>query len=320
MAWRLLQERIYRAMRRWSFIGTHQFYLESVEISHWLHRDPRQPAAPLRIHSSTHSDDVTALSFLKRSGYQPSLGQRHILLSASSDGLISTSDAGEDNEDEAVLHVGNWGCSVSQAGWLETPSGPKIWAASDMETFSTWSEEVCARFIRLKADFDISPSSTDCKILTFVIHRCTMRGGHGWQIIWSPVRVIAKLHLTSVSLLDRMSTCCWFIQEFKLRFISRGDVALLSNANLSVPDAPWYLHSLWTNGHVGIVRSLLWDDDVCILQDPVGDMAKNSDMFRTMFSSRGAKTITSMLGHAYCWKMGHRATRWTSIHPRGNEV
>lgn len=108
-----------------------------------LYWDPRQPAVPLRTHGSTHSDDITTLSFLN-SGHRPSFGPRHILLSASSDGLISTSNADEDDEDEAVLHVGNWGCSISQAGWMDSPSGLKIWAASDMETFSTWSDEVFA--------------------------------------------------------------------------------------------------------------------------------------------------------------------------------
>ena len=42
----------------------------------------------------------------------------------------------------------------------------------------------------------------------------------------------------------------------------RGDIALLSNVNISVPDAPWYLQKLWTHGHVGVVRSLLWDEEV----------------------------------------------------------
>lgn len=106
--------------------------------NHFWRRDPRRPAAPLRTHGSTHSDDVTAMSFLK----SPSAAPRNALLSASSDGLISISNADEDDEDEAVIHVGNWGCSISQAGWFESPSGPKVWAGSDMETFSTWSDEV----------------------------------------------------------------------------------------------------------------------------------------------------------------------------------
>lgn len=97
-------------------------------------RDPRQPAAPLRTHSSTHSDDVTVLRF--------SPDSPNILMSASTDGLISTSTADEDDEDEAVVHVGSWNTSISQADWIHTSSGAKIWASSDMETFSTWSDEV----------------------------------------------------------------------------------------------------------------------------------------------------------------------------------
>ena len=65
-----------------------------------------------------------------------------IVLSGSSDGLISLSNPEEDDDDEAVLHVANWGCSVSQAGWTTGEGGTKIWAASDMETFSTWTNEV----------------------------------------------------------------------------------------------------------------------------------------------------------------------------------
>lgn len=42
----------------------------------------------------------------------------------------------------------------------------------------------------------------------------------------------------------------------------RGDIAMLSNMNTSVPDAPWCLHKLWTHGHKGVVRSLLWDEEV----------------------------------------------------------
>lgn len=45
----------------------------------------------------------------------------------------------------------------------------------------------------------------------------------------------------------------------------RGDVALLTNANLSVDDAPWSLHHLWTAGHVGVVRSLLYDEEHNVL-------------------------------------------------------
>lgn len=95
--------------------------------------------ARLRSHGSTHSDDITAVHFLKNEHIS---NPNKVLLSTSSDGLVSTSNALEADEDEAVLHVGNWGCSISQGGWINNARGTRIWAASDMETFSCWSNEV----------------------------------------------------------------------------------------------------------------------------------------------------------------------------------
>lgn len=125
--------------------------LSEIISFHWLaqllhRRDPRNPAAPLRIHSYTHSDDITAVHFL-RSPHAHST-PHNVLLSISSDGLISTSNADEADEDEAGLHVGNWGCSVAQAGWVHGRSGtPGVWASSDMETFSAWSGEVSIEIV-----------------------------------------------------------------------------------------------------------------------------------------------------------------------------
>jgi len=95
------------------------------------------------MHGSTHSDDITTLAF--RPEKELSTG-RNIILSGSTDCLLSTSYADEDNEDESTIQVGNWGSSVSQAGWVYGSLGDRsqaaIWAASDMETFSTWTSEV----------------------------------------------------------------------------------------------------------------------------------------------------------------------------------
>lgn len=102
-------------------------------------RDPRNSSPPLHIHSSTHSDDITALHF------HPTSPQ--FLLSASSDGLLSTSDACEANEDEAVLEVANWGCSIARAGWFSRDADYGVWAASDMETFGLWNRDVRLTFI-----------------------------------------------------------------------------------------------------------------------------------------------------------------------------
>jgi len=111
------------------------------------HRDPRQPATPLRIHGSAHSDDITTVSF---SPIKDPSNNSNIILSGSSDGLLCTSNADEDDEDESQIQVGNWGCSVSQAGWIQGGSmfdSARVWAASDMETFSTWKNDV--RFLVL---------------------------------------------------------------------------------------------------------------------------------------------------------------------------
>ncbi|KAJ6516287.1 WD40-repeat-containing domain protein [Mycena sanguinolenta] len=189
------------------------------EDAHIIYWDPRQPAAPLRTHSSTHSDDVTVLHFSPNS--------QNVLLSASSDGLISTSTADEDDEDEAVVNVGSWNTSVSQAGWIHTSSGAKIWAHSDMETFSTWSDE-----LDLLQSQDIREPS---------LHNHTQ---HEW-------------------LTDYLVTCHSSPMSSDLKVFvgsNQGDFALLTNPDLSASAAPWSLCNTWINGHSGIVRSLLWDE------------------------------------------------------------
>ncbi|KAL1741948.1 WD40-repeat-containing domain protein [Schizophyllum fasciatum] len=181
-----------------------------------LYWDPRQPAAPLRAHSSTHSDDITALHF---SPFDPS---GRTLLSASTDGLLSISDAAEDDEDEAVVHVANWGCSVSQAGWVGASGA--VWAASDMETFSTWSRE-------------LDPyQSLDIKV------PAVQRIDRPW---------VTDYLITSHSTGDPEHPLAVFVGS------NEGDVALVSES--STP-GNWTLHKKWLNGHAGVVRSLLWDD------------------------------------------------------------
>ncbi|KAF8897155.1 WD40 repeat-like protein [Infundibulicybe gibba] len=188
--------------------------------------DPRKPSAPLRTHGSTHSDDVTTVAFCGNSS------SPHILLSASSDGLISISNAEEDDEDEAVLHVGNWGCSISQAGWYGGATLRGLWAASDMETFSTWSTELDQQH-----NIDIrSPS----------LHN------HGYT--W-----VTDYLITCQQSSGSESELGIFVGS------NEGDVALLSNSDLTTSDAPWFIQTSWINGHIGVVRSLLWDSKSNIL-------------------------------------------------------
>ncbi|KAF8164828.1 WD40-repeat-containing domain protein [Crassisporium funariophilum] len=190
-------------------------------IVYW---DPRQPAAPLRVHGSTHSDDITSVSFAPSKDED---SQTNVLLSASTDGLVSTSNADEDDEDEAVIQVGNWGCSVSQAGWIQQDGSASIWAASDMETFSTWTSELD-------------------QLLSLDIRAPVLHQRRTWV---TDYLITAHSTATSVPNLSVFTGT------------NEGDVALLSNMNTSVPDAPWCLHKLWTHGHAGVVRSLLWDEE-----------------------------------------------------------
>ncbi|KAF8311148.1 WD40 repeat-like protein [Clavulina sp. PMI_390] len=104
--------------------------------AHLIFWDVRSNGAPTHVSTSVHSDDITSVNF------HPSTS--HLLLSASTDGLLCTTDSREHDEDESGVNVGNWGCSVSRAVWTGTgPSqGAAVWAHSDMQTFSTWNAEL----------------------------------------------------------------------------------------------------------------------------------------------------------------------------------
>ncbi|TFK43035.1 WD40-repeat-containing domain protein [Crucibulum laeve] len=211
-----------------------EFQGDDAYILYW---DPRRPSAPIRTHSSTHSDDITSLSFSPISFKPSTEPSAHSLLSVSSDGLVSLSNPLEDDEDEAVLNVGNWGCSISQAGWIAPGSKVRIWAGSDMETFSTWSDEADSLLT-----LDIREPSVHSAARTWVTDY--LIGCH----TFSPSSSTSK----SATALNNLGI---FVGS------NEGDVALLSNMNPSVADAPWCVHRLWTNGHVGVVRSMLWDEE-----------------------------------------------------------
>jgi WD40 repeat protein len=110
------------------------------EDAHIVYWDARNHSKPLRIHSSTHSDDITNVRFIP---YPIDASVSSVLLSTSTDGLVSLSNPSEEDEDEATFAVANWGTSVSQAGVVYEGSDPKsIWTSSDMETMAIWNFEV----------------------------------------------------------------------------------------------------------------------------------------------------------------------------------
>ncbi|KAI0092445.1 WD40 repeat-like protein [Irpex rosettiformis] len=192
-----------------------------------LYWDPRNPAAPLRTHTYTHSDDITAVHFLKSQN-----SSQNVLLSASTDGLVCTTNPDEDDEDEAALNVGNWGCSIAQAGWIHGRSGPPgVWTASDMETFGTWSGE-----LDMVEDVDIRQPS---------IHRR--------DFTWVTDYLIA-CHNNTVIPSNRDNDLSLFLGS------NEGDIALITRSTLCDLNVPWSMERLWKLGHVGVVRSALWDE------------------------------------------------------------
>jgi WD repeat-containing protein 89 len=97
------------------------------------------------MHTSTHSEDITCLSF------RPTLTDANLILSGSSDGLVCISDSHQSDEDEACLHVANTEASIARVGWmsltgLNDPQAAKVWSASDMETMAVWSSDVRLTF------------------------------------------------------------------------------------------------------------------------------------------------------------------------------
>ncbi|KAJ3507565.1 hypothetical protein NMY22_g16896 [Coprinellus aureogranulatus] len=241
--------------------------------------DPRNPSRALREHTSTHSDDITVLEYAP-SGYAlPEAegdeegggrkGTGELLLSGSTDGLLSISDPNEEDEDEAVLATANWGCSVAQAGFIH-PSSPSsfpsstsssshqknkttgkgttgwgIWASSDMETFSTWSADLSPVL-----DFDVRDPGVHGQggvewVSDYVVgvHSGGGGGGNGGGGInlTYPLRSLTE------------AICPSYPTPHPLRPLS-------SSKQRSSKPSPWYLHTSYTHSHVGVVRALYVDD------------------------------------------------------------
>ncbi|EJD00973.1 WD40 repeat-like protein [Fomitiporia mediterranea MF3/22] len=193
---------------------------EDASILYW---DPRNPVAPLRQHTSTHSDDITAVQFSQR-------GTEAALLSASTDGLLCISNPHEADEDEATIHVANWGCSISKAGWIpqNSPSeGPQIWATSDMETLSFWSNELDP-VRQVDRDTLTQPDPIIPWVTDYIVDCHNSRNG--------------SFHVFAGS--------------------NEGDVALLSPHSMSTS---WSLEQSYTRGHAEVIRCVHWDEAAGLL-------------------------------------------------------
>ncbi|KDQ08847.1 hypothetical protein BOTBODRAFT_37541 [Botryobasidium botryosum FD-172 SS1] len=187
-----------------------EFREDETPILFW---DARQPALPSHSHTATHSDDVTAVHF------HPT--DSTLLLSASADGLICTSRATEKDEDEAGLHVGNWGCSIARVGWKEGG----IWATSDMETFSLWNTEL-----------DLVRGYGDVRQPEI-------------PSLWNTDYLIDASWSSS-------STSPWNTSE--LTFWMGNNSGNVGIATVK-EDSTWQLHHILSGGHEEVVRCVLWD-------------------------------------------------------------
>lgn len=71
------------------------------------------------------------------------------------------------------------------------------------------------------------------------------------------------LRLLSVSLSVQTSkTIVFYLINDRWACNDRGDAAVLTHPDLRHAHSSWAIHKQWSNGHVGIVRALLWDDEV----------------------------------------------------------
>lgn len=196
---------------------------EDASIHFW---DTRKPAVPIFSHTSTHSDDITSLHF------HPTISDR--LLSASSDGLLSITNTAEQDEDEAIEHVGNWGCSIAQTGWYHDG----VWAASDMETFSLWTSELDKI---LEPNFKEIPPRV--------------------QYSWEPDYLIGCYRSQDrlrpvVGSNSYVSLAKSYGSASRSENISSGSFSFLSSSS----SQPWTVDRTYSSHHDGIVRSLLVDD------------------------------------------------------------
>jgi len=143
------------------------------------------------------------------------------------------SNADEEDEDEAVMYVGNLGSSIAQAGWIPRHAATAqtgVWAATDMETFSLWSDE-----LDLKNDLDIRAPSLHTGVRTWVTD------------------YLVGCHASEESGLDVLVGS------------NEGDVALLRNADIYDRTSSWTLERLWTGHHKGVVRAALLDERANVL-------------------------------------------------------
>jgi WD40 repeat protein len=240
--------------------GTEQYGHGDSDIDIW---DIRSSAAPLSKYNEVHSDDITALQF-----HPDTAVHAGILLSGSTDGLVSAIDTSISEEDDAVISVGNTGNSVARIGWL--PSfGASSSVGADVHMNGVGSEED-----------DLSQVESDAR----------RRGlGSVWAVgdmqtvsVFNGDKFDALLPTTDVRsatslrppwltdyVIDAFGTLPSFPNadgEGLTLFVGRSEGGF---AAITVPpraDAAWWLRAVFPEagdgtlyGHTDIIRSVEWD-------------------------------------------------------------
>lgn len=246
--------------------GTEMYGHGDSDIDIW---DLRSPKAPVSKYNEIHSDDITSLCFHPDTGAHAS-----ILLSGSTDGLVSAIDTTIDEEDDAVISVGNTGNSVARAGWILSPSSSSasvqpptsrgqedvdlaqveqdirrrglgsVWAIGDMQTVSIFDAD----------KFDPSLPTTD------------VRSSTSLRPPWSTDYIIDGT-ATHLSVFPNPAVAS--DGDGLTLFVGKSEGALAA-LNIPIPSggkpANWTLRAVFPEagdgtfyGHTDIVRSVEWD-------------------------------------------------------------
>lgn len=244
--------------------GTEMYGHGDSDIDIW---DLRSPKAPVSKYNEVHSDDITSLAF-----HPDATTHAGILLSGSTDGLVSAIDTTINEEDDAVISVGNTGNSVARAGWISQSSSSSadtdmvtrdqdadldqveqdlrrrglgsVWAIGDMQTVSIFDAD----------KFDPTLPTTD------------VRSSTSLRPPWSTDYVIDG---TAVPLSFFPNATVSSEGDGLTLFVGKSEGAL-AVLNIPIPQAgkpaSWTLRAVFPEagdgtlyGHTDIVRSVEWD-------------------------------------------------------------